>query len=180
MNLCFDINTCFLTTTMPPSPPPAMSAHDQQAANHTAALPVVPAKAKSTSQKRQQSNADESVTKHNKTVGNESDDGSAVEEVNDAEKEGKNRKKTGAKGQKMYLFYFWSALSLSAHSPLTVERHGLIASMKTMLRMPRALLLNFSHVYFNSSWFILSFFFYFEKFITNGIIGLQNCSCHML
>ena len=163
---------------MPPSPPPTMSARDQRAANRTAALPVVPAKAKSTSRKRQQSNADESVTKHNKTVGNESDDGSAVEEVKDAEKEGKKGKKgkkTGAKGKKKYLFYFWSALSLSAHSPLTVERHGLIVSMKTMLRMPRALLLNFSRVYFNFSCFILFFFFFtLKKFITNGIIGLQN------
>ena len=152
MNLCFDLSSCFLTTTMPPSPPPTMSARDQRAANRTAALPVVPAKAKSTSRKRQQSNADESVTKRNKTVGNESDDGSAVEEVNDAEKEGKKGKKgkkTGAKGKKKYLFYFWSALSLSAPSPLTVERQGLIVSMKKMLRMPRALLLNFSHVYFN-------------------------------
>ena len=147
---------------MPPSPPPTMSAHDQQAANCTAALPVVPAKTKSTSQKPQQSNADESVTKCNKTVGNESDDGSAVEEVNDAEKEGKKGKKgkkTGAKGKKKYLFYFCSALSLSAHSPLTVERHWLIVSMKTMLRMPRALLLIFSPVYFNFSCYILFFLF---------------------
>ena len=94
---------------MPPSPPPTMSARDQPAANRTAALPVVPAKSKSTSRKRQQSNADESVTKRNKTVGNESDDGSAVEEVNDAEKEGKKGKKgkkTGAKGKQKYVFYF--------------------------------------------------------------------------
>ena len=68
-NLCFDINSCFLATTMPPSPPPTISAHDQQAANCAAGLPVVPAKATSTSRKRQQSNADELVTKHNKTLG---------------------------------------------------------------------------------------------------------------
>ena len=106
MESCFDINSCFPTTTIPPSPQPTMSAHDQQAANHTSALPVVPAKSKSTSWKRQQSNADESATKHNKTVGNESDNGSAVEEANAAEKDGKKGKKTGAKGKKRYLFYF--------------------------------------------------------------------------
>ena len=86
-----------------------------------------------------------------------------MEEVNDAEKEakkGKKGKKTGAKGKKKYLFYFWSALSLSAHSPLTVERHGQIVSMKTMLRMPRELLLIFSCGYFNFSCFILFFFFF--------------------
>ena len=75
--------------------------------------------------------------------------------MGDWTEEGEEGKKTGAKGKKKYLFYFWSALSLWAHSPLTVERHGLIISMKTMLSMPRALLLIFSHVYFN--------FFYFEK-----------------
>ena len=101
-----------------------MSARDQQAANRTAALPVVPAKSKSTSQKQQQSNADESVTKRNKTVGNESDDGSAVEEANDAEKEGnkgKKGKKTGAKGKKKYLFFvcFVSFSSLTTYSRKT-------------------------------------------------------------
>ena len=85
---------------MPASPPPTISACDQRAANRTAALPVVPAKAKSTSRKRQQSNADESVTKCNKTVGNESDDGSAVDEGNDAEKEGKKGKKGKKTGPK--------------------------------------------------------------------------------
>ena len=35
-----------------------------------------------------------------------------MDEGNDAEKEGKK----GKKGKKTYLFYFWSALSLSAHS----------------------------------------------------------------
>ncbi|EDR13066.1 uncharacterized protein LACBIDRAFT_322487 [Laccaria bicolor S238N-H82] len=83
------------------------------AANHTAALPVVPTKPKSTSRKRQQSNADESATKHIKTVGNDGEDdvddaAIAVEEENDAEKGGKKgkkgrktgeRKKTGAKGK---------------------------------------------------------------------------------
>jgi len=110
---------------MPPSPPPTMSAHDQQAANRTAALSVLPAKSKSTSRKRQQSNADESAAKRNKTVGSDSDVGNdsdaaiddptiddaaiAVEEANDAEKggkKGKKGKKTGTKRKNMYLFYF--------------------------------------------------------------------------
>lgn len=96
---------------MPPSPPETLSARDQRAANRTAGLPVVPTKPKSTSRKRQQSNADESATKRNKTVGNEGDDAIddaavAVEELNDAEKGGKKGKKTGAKGKKTYLSYF--------------------------------------------------------------------------
>jgi hypothetical protein len=109
---------CFSTTTMPPSPPPSLSACDQRAANRNASLPVLPAKPKSTSWKRQQSNADESANKHNKTVVNDSDDGMddatmdaaiAVEEANEAGKggkKGKKAKKTGAKGKTMYLFYF--------------------------------------------------------------------------
>ncbi|KIJ94926.1 hypothetical protein K443DRAFT_11750 [Laccaria amethystina LaAM-08-1] len=107
---------------MPPSPPPSLSAHDQRAANRNASLPVLPAKPKSTSWKRQQSNADESANKHNKRVVNNSDDGMddatmddgmddatmdaaiAVEEANEAGKggkKGKKAKKTGAKGKTM-------------------------------------------------------------------------------
>jgi hypothetical protein len=99
---------------MPPSPPPTMSAHDQRAANRTTGLAVVPAKPKSTSRKRQQSNADESASKRNKTVVSDSDDAIneaaiAVEEANDGEKggkKGKKGKKTGAKGKNRYLFSF--------------------------------------------------------------------------
>ncbi|KIJ89984.1 hypothetical protein K443DRAFT_15618 [Laccaria amethystina LaAM-08-1] len=98
---------------MPPSPPPSLSAHDQWAANRNASLPVLPAKPKSTSRKRQQSNADESANKRNKRVVNNSDDGMddatmdaaiAVEEANEAGKggkKGKKAKKTGAKGKTM-------------------------------------------------------------------------------
>ncbi|KIJ99616.1 hypothetical protein K443DRAFT_8260 [Laccaria amethystina LaAM-08-1] len=59
----------------------------------------MPAKPKSTSRKRQQSNADESANKHNKTVENDSDAAIAVEEANEAGKGGKKGKKTGAKGK---------------------------------------------------------------------------------
>jgi hypothetical protein len=84
---------------------------DQRAANRTTGLAVVPAKHKSTSRKRQQSNADESASKHNKTVVSDSDDAIndaaiAVEEANDGEKGGKKGKKTGAKGKNRYLFSF--------------------------------------------------------------------------
>ena len=94
-----------------------MSARDQRAANRNTGVPVVPAKPKSTSRKRQQSNADESANKRNKTVVNESDDAIddavidvaiAMEEANEAGKggkKGKKGKKTGAKGKNTYLFY---------------------------------------------------------------------------
>ena len=91
-----------------------MSACDQQAANCTTGLAAVPAKPKSTSWKWQQSNADESANKRNKTVVNESDDAIddavidaaiAMEEANEAGKGGKKGKKTGAKGKNTYLFY---------------------------------------------------------------------------
>ena len=118
---------------MPPSPPPTMSARDQQAANHTAALSVLPAKSKSTSRKQQQSNADESAAKCNKTVGSDSDVGNdsdaaiddptiddasiAVEEANDAEKggkKGKKGKKTGTKGKTCIYFIFLIFFSFSS------------------------------------------------------------------
>jgi hypothetical protein len=95
-----------------------VSARDQRAANRSAGLSVVPAKPKSTSRKRQQSNADESANKRNKTLVDDSDDAIddatidaaiAVEEANEAGrggKKGKKAKKTGAKGKNMYLFYF--------------------------------------------------------------------------
>ncbi|KIJ93426.1 hypothetical protein K443DRAFT_12869 [Laccaria amethystina LaAM-08-1] len=67
---------------MPPSPPPTMSARDQQAANQTTGLAVVPAK----------------PNKHNETVVSDSDDAIndaaiAVEEANDGEQGGKKGKK---------------------------------------------------------------------------------------
>jgi len=95
-----------------------MSTCDQRAANCNTSLPIVGAKPKSMSWKQQQSNADESANKCNKTVVNNSDDALddatidaaiAVEDANEAGKggkKGKKAKKTGAKGKNMYLFYF--------------------------------------------------------------------------
>jgi hypothetical protein len=112
---------------MPNSPPP-MSARDQRAANRNAEPPAMPAKPKSTSRKRQQSNADESANKRNKTIENDSDDGIddaaiAVEEANEAGKggkKGKKGKKTWAKGKNKYYFIFLSFVS--SHSLTTSSR----------------------------------------------------------
>jgi hypothetical protein len=54
-------------------------------------------------------------------------------------------------GKKQVFILFLSVLSFLTPPPLAVERHWLIANMKTRLRMPRALLLVSSHVYSNSS-----------------------------
>jgi hypothetical protein len=54
-------------------------------------------------------------------------------------------------GKKQVFILFLSVLSFLTPPPLAVERHWLIANMKTRLRMPRALLLVSSCVYSNSS-----------------------------
>ena len=77
------------TTTMAPSPPPSKSARELRASNRSAGVLAVAPKPKSISRKRQQSNADESVSKRNKTATNEGDDDAAIdmEEAIDAQKE---------------------------------------------------------------------------------------------
>ena len=176
MELCFHINSCFPITTMPPSPPPTMSAHDQQAANRTAALPVVSAKSKSTGRKWQQSIADESVTKHNKTVGNESDDGSAVEEANDAEKEekkGKKGSKLGTRGKRSIYFIFVSFVSFSSlttYSRKTWADH----QHEDNIENPKGTPAHPQPYVFSFLLFYSVFFFLLWKLITSGIIGLQD------
>lgn len=102
---------------MPPSPPPVPappSARDQRAANRTAGGLTVAPKSKSTSRKRQQSNADESANKRNKTATSDVEDTTMdaaiiAEEENEAMKggkKGKKAKKTGKKGKNTYLFFF--------------------------------------------------------------------------
>jgi hypothetical protein len=148
----------FSSTTMAPSPPPSKTARELRAVNRSAGVLAVPApKPKSTSRKRQQSNADESVSKRNKTATNEGDDADDVaidmEEAIDGQKSGKKgrkTKKTGGKAKKMYLFYFIHAFSILTPPPLLVERHLLTVKMKMTLRMPKAHLPASSRVYSNS------------------------------
>ena len=68
--------------------------------------------------------------------------------------EGEEGEENWDKEEKHVFILFFSSFSLLAPSPLAVERCGLIVNMKTRLRMPRALLLVFNHVYFNFSCFI--------------------------
>ena len=103
-----------------PSPPPApvplsKAARDQRAAlNRSAGLVPAAPKSKSTSRKRQQSNADESANKCNKTETTDLDDTTMdaaidAEEKNEGKKggkKGKKAKKTGGQGKNMYLFFY--------------------------------------------------------------------------
>lgn len=136
---------------MPPSPPPAPPskiARDQRAANRSAGLVPVSSKPKSTSRKRQQSNADESVSKRNKTATNDTneaanDTATAAEEAIDIQKggkKGKKAKKTGGKGKNSYLSFFFGLFSILMHPPLLVGRHGLTVNVRIKLRMLKALL----------------------------------------
>ncbi|KAF8961578.1 hypothetical protein BDZ97DRAFT_1664120 [Flammula alnicola] len=84
---------------MAPSPPPApasMSARDQRAANRSAGTLSAPttAKSKSTSRKRQQSNAEESASKRSKPANDANDDD------DDDAKEANEGRKGGKKGRK--------------------------------------------------------------------------------
>jgi hypothetical protein len=107
--------------SMAPSPPPAVAlpsvtSRDQRAANRSATS-LAPAteshKPKSTSRKRQQSNADESVNKRNKTVADDDDDANeaaiAIEEAFEGPKGGRKAKKAKKTGKKRYLICFFYA-----------------------------------------------------------------------
>ena len=110
------------TTTMAPSPPPPppKSARELRASNRSAGVLAIASKPKSTSRKRQQSNADESASKRNKTAATSEGDGAEdsaidVEEAFDVQREGKGgkkAKKTGGRAKKTYLFYFLNIHSL--------------------------------------------------------------------
>ena len=97
-----------------------MSARDLCASNHSAGVLAVASKPKSTGRKRQQSNADESVSKRNKTAAtSEGDDvedfAIGVEEALDVQKQakgGKKVKKSEGRAKKTYLFYFLNIHSL--------------------------------------------------------------------
>ena len=105
-------------SSSPPSEPVPKSARELCAANRSAGVLAVAPKPKSSSRKRQQSNADESVSKRNKTATKESDDGANdVEEANSGQKggkKGKKAKKTGTKGKNMYLFYFLTSVPFNS------------------------------------------------------------------
>ena len=120
-------------------------------------------KPKSTSRKRQQSNADESAKKRNKTAaaseGDDAEDSAIdVEEAFDVQREGKKGKKgkkTGGRAKKMYLFYFLIFIFYFDTLPLPVKKHGLTVKRKMTLRMQKALLLVSSRVYSNFYFYIL-------------------------
>ena len=110
-------------SSSPPSEPVPKSARELRAANRSAGVLAVAPKPKSSSRKRQQSNADESVSKRNKTATKESDDGANdVEEANSGQKggkKGKKSKKSKGKGKNKYLcffliIYYFNALSTSS------------------------------------------------------------------
>ena len=95
-------------------PPPAVTPRDQRASNRSAmALQVEPAspKPKSTSRKRQQSNADESINKRNKTAVDDDDDPNdaafGIEETFEGPKGGRKAKKAKKTGKKRYLILFF-------------------------------------------------------------------------
>ena len=132
-----------LTTTMSPSPspPPAPApvplskiARDERAANRSAGLVSAAPKSKSTSRKRQQSNADESANKRNKTETTDLDDTTmdaaiVAEEENEAKKggkKGKKAKKTGGKGKNTYLslfiIIFYLIISITSSRKTWAER----------------------------------------------------------
>ena len=101
----------------PPKPPPAVvqpsvSSRDQRAANRSAtALAPGSPKPKSTSRKRQQSNADESINKRNKTTADDNDDANeaaiAIEDAFEGPKGGRKAKKAKKTGKNRYLIYFF-------------------------------------------------------------------------
>jgi hypothetical protein len=105
---------------MAPSPPPSavappsVASRDQRAANRSATnLAPASQKPKSTSRKRQQSNADEPVNKRYKTVADDDNDANeaaiAIEEAFEGPKGGRKAKKAKKTGKNRYLICFFNA-----------------------------------------------------------------------
>lgn len=156
------------STTMAQPPPPPTLSRDQRAANRSAAREPTSLKSKSTSRKRQQSNADESINKRNKTATDNDDNINEaaidIEEALEQPKGGRKSQKAKKTRKNMCVIFFSNISSILTYLPPLARRHWPIVNVKMKLRKPKVPLSAFNR---SSHFSIYIYINNFRKFLQN-------------